>query len=124
MFGRRSRRPKPPVGALALPLGIGEVSRDANMFVRWITGKRRVRSGMPTTSEAAPAESESAPESASASGTVAETTVTVRCTGHVRTELGECEFEYTFNGDTLHEFLDELFAEYPELRNFEEKAPP
>jgi molybdopterin converting factor small subunit len=46
----------------------------------------------------------------------AETTVTVRCTGHVRTELGEYEFEYTFAGDTLRAFLDELFEEYPELR--------
>ncbi|WP_241686192.1 MoaD/ThiS family protein [Halorubrum amylolyticum] len=89
---------------------------------------------MPTTSEAAApesagaaesesapesasaAESESAPESASAAETIAETTVTVRCTGHVRTELGKFEFEYAFEGDTLREFLDELFAEYPELQ--------
>ena len=48
---------------------------------------------------------------------VAETTVTVRCTGHVRTELGVYEFEYTFEGDTLRAFLDELFEEYPELQD-------
>jgi len=66
--------------------------------------------GMPTTREATTS------ESASASETTTETTVTVRCTGHVRTELGKYEFEYTFEGDTLREFLDELFVEYPELQ--------
>ncbi|GAA0509200.1 ThiS family protein [Halorubrum aquaticum] len=46
-----------------------------------------------------------------------ETTVTVRCTGHVRTELdGTYEFEYTFEGHTLRAFLDELFEDYPELQ--------
>ncbi|OYR56932.1 MULTISPECIES: MoaD/ThiS family protein [Halorubrum] len=46
-----------------------------------------------------------------------ETTVTVRCTGHVRTELdGTYEFEYTFTGNTLREFLDDLFEDYPELQ--------
>jgi len=83
---------------------------------------------MPTTSEPAASESERASERASgsetasettaetASETTAETTVTVRCTGHVRTELGKYEFGYTFEGDTLREFLDELFEEYPELQ--------
>lgn len=60
------------------------------------------------------AESASDPDPASDSG--AETTVTVRCTGHVRTELGVYEFEYTFAGDTLREFLDELFEDYPQLQ--------
>ena len=46
-----------------------------------------------------------------------ETTVTVRCTGHVRTELGIHEFEYTFSGDTLREFLGALFEEYPALED-------
>ncbi|MFA9516521.1 MoaD/ThiS family protein [Halopenitus sp. H-Gu1] len=45
-----------------------------------------------------------------------ETTVTVRCTGHVRTELGRSEFTYRFEGNTLREFLDALFSEYPELQ--------
>ena len=46
-----------------------------------------------------------------------ETTVTVRCTGHVRTELdGTYEFEYTFEGNTLRAFLDDLFEDYPELQ--------
>lgn len=44
--------------------------------------------------------------------TSAETTVTVRCTGHVRTELGIGRFEYRFEGDTLREFLAEFFEEY------------
>lgn len=44
-----------------------------------------------------------------------ETTVTVRCTGHVRTELGTLGFEFTFEGDTLREFLAALFEEYPRL---------
>jgi molybdopterin converting factor small subunit len=42
----------------------------------------------------------------------AETTVEVRPTGHVRTELGESGFEFTFEGTTLREFLDDFFAEY------------
>lgn len=47
----------------------------------------------------------------------AETTLTVRCTGHVRRELdGTYEFEYAFEGHTLRAFLDELFEEYPELQ--------
>jgi molybdopterin converting factor small subunit len=41
-----------------------------------------------------------------------ETTVQVRCTGHVRTELGVPGFEFTFGGDTLREFLEALFEEY------------
>jgi molybdopterin converting factor small subunit len=40
------------------------------------------------------------------------TTVDVRCTGHVRTEIGEHSFEYEFQGRTLREFLDSFFAEY------------
>ncbi|MDZ5811874.1 MoaD/ThiS family protein [Halorubrum sp. AD140] len=56
-------------------------------------------------------------ESESASDAETETTVTVRCTGHVRTELGRYEFEYAFAGDTLREFLDELFDDYPELQD-------
>ena len=42
----------------------------------------------------------------------AETTVDVRCTGHVRTEIGEHSFEYTFEGSTLRAFLDAFLAEY------------
>jgi molybdopterin converting factor small subunit len=64
---------------------------------------------------AADAASDAAPEAAI--GSESETTVTVRCTGHVRTELGEYEFEFTFEGDTLRAFLDELFEEYPELQD-------
>lgn len=44
-----------------------------------------------------------------------QTTVTVRCTGHVRMELGRSGFEFTFQGDTLREFLAALFEEYPQL---------
>jgi molybdopterin converting factor small subunit len=44
------------------------------------------------------------------------TTVDVKATGHVRRELGEHRFDYTFEGDTLREFLDALFAEHPELK--------
>lgn len=42
----------------------------------------------------------------------AETTVDVRCTGHVRTEIGEHSFEYTFEGSTLREFLDSFLEEH------------
>lgn len=40
------------------------------------------------------------------------TTVEARCTGHVRTEVGESRIEYTFEGDTLRDFLEAFFAEY------------
>lgn len=42
----------------------------------------------------------------------AETTLTVRCTGHVRTEIGVGRMECTFEGDTLREFLAAFFEEY------------
>ena len=72
---------------------------------------------MTSSQQAAEPAAENAPDAAAGGETEAETTVTVRCTGHVRTELGEYEFEYTFEGDTLRAFLDELFAEYPELQD-------
>lgn len=40
------------------------------------------------------------------------TTVDVKATGHVRRELGEHRFSFTFEGDTLGEFLDAFFEEY------------
>lgn len=41
-----------------------------------------------------------------------QTTVTVRCTGHVRTAVGTPELSVTFEGDTLREFLDAFFEAY------------
>ncbi|MFC7153907.1 MoaD/ThiS family protein [Halomarina halobia] len=41
-----------------------------------------------------------------------ETTVNVRCTGHVRTALGTPRFEFTFEGTTLRAFLTALFDEH------------
>ncbi len=41
-----------------------------------------------------------------------QTTVTVKCTGHVRTEVGQPRFEFTFEGDTLRSFLTAFFEEY------------
>jgi molybdopterin converting factor small subunit len=41
-----------------------------------------------------------------------ETTVTVGCTGHIRTAIGCPELEFTFEGDTLRAFLDAFFDEY------------
>lgn len=40
------------------------------------------------------------------------TTVDVRCTGHVRTEIGRKQLDFTFEGDTLRAFLDAFFQEY------------
>lgn len=40
------------------------------------------------------------------------TTVEVRATGNVRAALGKHRFEFTFEGDTLGEFLEAFFAEY------------
>jgi molybdopterin converting factor small subunit len=40
------------------------------------------------------------------------TTVTVRCTGHVRTAVGAHELEFTFEGNRLRDFLEDFFEEY------------
>ncbi len=40
------------------------------------------------------------------------TTVTVRCTGHVRDAVGTHELEFTFEGTTLRAFLEDFFDEY------------
>ena len=40
------------------------------------------------------------------------TTVTVRCTGHVREAVGTHELEFTFEGTTLTEFLEAFFDDY------------
>jgi len=42
----------------------------------------------------------------------AETTVEVRATGHVRDALGTPSLSYTFEGETLRDFVDAFFAEY------------
>ncbi|WP_254768091.1 MoaD/ThiS family protein [Salinilacihabitans rarus] len=41
------------------------------------------------------------------------TTVDVRCTGHVRTAIGEHDIEFTFEGSSLREFLEAFFEEHP-----------
>jgi molybdopterin converting factor small subunit len=43
------------------------------------------------------------------------TTVDVKATALVRRELDEHRFDYSFQGDTLREFLDALFTDHPEL---------
>ncbi|TYL36352.1 pterin cluster protein [Natronococcus pandeyae] len=40
------------------------------------------------------------------------TTVDVHCTGHVRTAIGKHRFEFTFEGETLADFLETFFEEY------------
>lgn len=40
------------------------------------------------------------------------TTVRVHNTGHVRREIGERRMTYTFDGETLREFLDSFFEDY------------
>ncbi|MFB6131178.1 MAG: MoaD/ThiS family protein [Salinigranum sp.] len=40
------------------------------------------------------------------------TTVEVRATGHVRTAIGTPKLTFTFEGDTLREFLAAFFEEY------------
>lgn len=40
------------------------------------------------------------------------TTVTVRCTGHVRSTVGESSLTYRFEGTTLREFLAAFFEDY------------
>ncbi|MFB6165728.1 MAG: MoaD/ThiS family protein [Haloarculaceae archaeon] len=41
-----------------------------------------------------------------------ETTVTVTCTGRVRDAVGRPRMEYSFDGDTLREFLQAFFGDY------------
>ncbi|WP_368408668.1 MoaD/ThiS family protein [Halorussus salilacus] len=41
-----------------------------------------------------------------------ETTVEVRCTGHVRDAVGAPSLTFAFEGTTLRAFLDAFFAEY------------
>jgi molybdopterin converting factor small subunit len=41
-----------------------------------------------------------------------ETTVEVRCTGHVWTAISESDVAFTFEGEALREFLAAFFAEY------------
>ncbi|MFT4921161.1 MAG: molybdopterin converting factor small subunit [Haloarculaceae archaeon] len=50
-------------------------------------------------------------EAGSASGQT-ETAVTVRCTGKVHAEVGQGQIEFTFDGDTLREFLEAFFESY------------
>jgi len=45
-------------------------------------------------------------------GTDEQTTVEVRCTGHVRDAVGATGLEFTFEGTTLRAFLEAFFAEY------------
>jgi len=45
----------------------------------------------------------------------AETTVEVRATGHVRTALGTGKLSFTFEGDTLREFLEAFFAAHDDV---------
>jgi len=51
-------------------------------------------------------------EPATDAGPNVTTTVDVKCTGLVQEAVGEMSFEYTFEGDTLREFLAAFFAEY------------
>ena len=51
-------------------------------------------------------------ESESARPDADQTTVTVRCTGHVREAVGTHELEFTFEGTRLREFLEAFFEEY------------
>lgn len=48
----------------------------------------------------------------SATRATEETTVTVRCTGHVRTAVGEPTLEFTFEGTSLGDFLESFFEVY------------
>jgi len=50
--------------------------------------------------------------SLSGSRSSAQTTVEVRCTGHVRRAVGTGKLAFSFTGSTLREFLDAFFEEY------------
>ncbi|MFP4591089.1 MAG: MoaD/ThiS family protein [Halobacteriales archaeon] len=44
--------------------------------------------------------------------TPGQTTVTLRCTGHVRDAVGTPRLEFTFDGSTLRDLLDAFFEAY------------
>lgn len=46
------------------------------------------------------------------SQTAVQTTIEVRCTGHVRSAVGTGKMEFSFEGDTLREFLEAFFEKY------------
>jgi len=51
-------------------------------------------------------------ESAQRQRQQAETTVEVRCTGHVRDAVGEGRFDFSFDGTTLGDFLESFCGTY------------
>lgn len=44
--------------------------------------------------------------------TAGQTTVEIRCTGHVRSAVGTGKMAFSFAGDTLRDLLEAFFAEY------------
>lgn len=68
------------------------------MFGAGVSVDRHLRSNVSTTAESRASD--------------ARTTVTVVCTGHVYDAVGKHRFPYAFEGTTLRELLDDLFAEY------------
>ncbi|KAB1186606.1 MULTISPECIES: MoaD/ThiS family protein [Haloferax] len=56
--------------------------------------------------------SKSTTDDSTTSATSSKTTVEARFTGHVRTAIGTHRLEYSFEGETLREFLDAFFDEY------------
>lgn len=50
---------------------------------------------------------------ASADNGDGQTTVSVRCTGKIYDAVGQSNFEFTFPGETLADFLSAFFEEYP-----------
>jgi hypothetical protein len=96
-----------PESELGAPTGSsdGRIGRRRpNMFGDGFSTFRVVRRRMDSRSES---------EAAFDTGdTTTETTVDVRCTGHVRRAVGTPRLTFTFAGTTLREFLLAFFAEY------------
>ncbi len=70
------------------------------------------RTAEETAAERKPADSREEADERRTTGDAPETTVEVRCTGHVRTAVGEPKLSVSFEGTTLRAFLDAFFEEY------------
>ena len=76
------------------------------MFGTTVSVENRVATVMP------PVQSETVASDQRGDASSTETTVTVKCTGHVRSAVGQPRLDFTFEGTTLRAFLAAFFEAY------------
>jgi molybdopterin converting factor small subunit len=97
------------VAVVVVSVGDRSSEPTPNMFAPSYSRPERLRPDMTTDARTTERQSRPACEE---SPDAPETTVEVRCTGHVRTAVGQPRLEFGFEGDTLRAFLEAFFAEY------------